>query len=237
MERLIHILGSSDAALPLVGCKGTSLNELARTGFPVLPGFVITTPAYHAFLRANDLQERVERLCRSAAAEDLPALETTSHLIRNLFHEGAIPAEIADAVGQAYRELCRMIGSDTAVAVRSSATAEDLSHASFAGQQETFLNVRGQEDLLDKIKQCWSSLWTARAMAYRAGQGIRPTSVSLAVIVEQMALADAAGVAFTANPVSAARDEIVINAVRGLGESLVSGLVTPDNLVADKVIG
>jgi pyruvate,water dikinase len=123
------------------------------------------------------------------------------------------------------------------LAVRSSATAEDLPGASFAGQQETFLNVRGKHDVLQAVKQCWSSLWTPRALVYRARAGIDPATVSLAVVVQALVPADAAGILFTANPLTGARDEIAIDAAWGLGEAIVSGLVTPDHLIADKVTG
>ena len=122
----------------------------------------------------------------------------------------------------------------TAVAVRSSATAEDLPGASFAGQQQTFLNVRGQGAVLEAVKRCWASLWTARAMAYRRRQGTDPVSVSLVVVVQQMVHSDAAGVMFTANPANGRRDEAVINAAWGLGESVVSGSVTPDFIIVEK---
>ena len=132
-------------------------------------------------------------------------------------------AEIAEAYAA--------LGEDLPVAVRSSATAEDLPEASFAGQQDTYLNVRGLEDLLTAVRDCWASLWTARAMAYRARQGIDPASVSLAVVVQQMVEAEAAGVMFTANPSNGRRDETVISAAWGLGESVVSGSVNTDNIV------
>ena len=131
----------------------------------------------------------------------------------------------------------RLLGDDVPVAVRSSATAEDLPEASFAGQQDTYLNVRGLEDLLAAVRDCWASLWTARAMAYRARQGIDPASVSLAVVVQQMIDAESAGVMFTANPSNGHRDETVISAAWGLGESVVSGSVNTDNIVVREADG
>ena len=123
------------------------------------------------------------------------------------------------------------------VAVRSSATAEDLPEASFAGQQETFLNIRGEENLLDAVKKCWASLWTARAIAYRIKNNIDQNTVALAVVVQEMVDAEAAGILFTANPINGHRDEMVINAAWGLGEAIVGGLVSPDTIVADKATG
>ena len=129
------------------------------------------------------------------------------------------------------------MGAEKAVAVRSSATAEDLPDASFAGQQDTYLNIRGAEAVLQAVKRCWASLWTARAIGYRARQGIDPDSVALAVVVQELVAADAAGVMFTANPVNGKRGEVVINATWGLGEALVSGAVTPDTLTVEKASG
>ncbi|MEI2652491.1 MAG: PEP/pyruvate-binding domain-containing protein [Microthrixaceae bacterium] len=159
--------------------------------------------------------------------------ETASQTFRAAFLAGALSDEIATAITAAYAQL----GGDAAVAVRSSATAEDLPEASFAGQQDTYLNVGGADAVLDAVKRCWGSLWTARAMAYRMRQGIAPAQVSLAVVVQVMAPATAAGVLFTVNPVTGAADEMVINATWGLGEALVSGHVTPDKLVVDKATG
>ena len=122
----------------------------------------------------------------------------------------------------------------TAVAVRSSATAEDLPTASFAGQQDTFLNVQSEPALLDAVKKCWASLWTARAIVYRQKQGIDPNAVSLAVVVQALVLAESSGILFTANPTNGERDHILINATWGLGEAIVGGLVTPDSMVVDK---
>jgi len=142
---------------------------------------------------------------------------------------------MAEEVREAYEKLSQ--DPETAVAVRSSATAEDLAGASFAGQQETFLNVRGAEALMEAIQRCWASLWTARAMAYRKRQGIDPATVSLAMVVQRMVEAEAAGVMFTANPANGRRNEASISAAWGLGESVVSGSVTPDSMIVEKESG
>jgi pyruvate,water dikinase len=171
------------------------------------------------------------------ATNKTKTVEEVSAAIRRLFEQGHIQSETAAAIQLAYAELMHLTGDASPVAVRSSATAEDLPDASFAGQQESYLNVRGEQALLEAVKQCWSSLWTARALDYRARQNIDPSSVSLAVVVQAMVLAEAAGILFTANPMSGARDEIVLNAAWGLGEAIVGGLVTPDQVVVDKATG
>jgi len=209
------------------GGKGANLGELTRGGLPVPPGFVVTTDAYRAFVDATGIGPRVLELATpppGSTATD-GDVDRSADAIRALFR-AEIPAAIADEIRAAHR----MLG-DGPVAVRSSATAEDLEGASFAGQQDTFLDVRGDEALLAAVRACWASLWTARAMAYRARHGIAPADVALAVVVQRMVDADAAGVMFTANPTNGRRDETVVSAAWGLGESVVSGAVTTDDAV------
>lgn len=146
-----------------------------------------------------------------------------------LFHNGEMPQEVSDAIKTAYAGL-----GNIAVAVRSSATAEDLPDASFAGQQETYLNIQGENEVLDAVKRCWASLWTARAIAYRVKNDIKQEIVALAVVVQKLAFSDASGVMFTLNPINGRRSEMIVNAAWGLGESVVSSLVTPDTIVVDK---
>src|SRR5215208_3876823 len=226
-------IGKQDIAL--AGGKGANLGELSRAGLPVPPGLVVTTRAYDAFVEVSDIKGEVVALASVPQAEDQAGFEEVSERIRALFSGGRVPKEMADEICAAYQEL----GEDgqTAVAVRSSATAEDLAGASFAGQQDTYLNVRGAEALLEAVKNCWASLWTARAMAYRTRQGIDPATVSLAVVVQRMVESEAAGVMFTANPSNGRRDELTISAAWGLGESVVSGTVTPDSIVVEKGSG
>ncbi len=156
---------------------------------------------------------------------DPSAYEAAARSIAELFAAGGVPDDLAAAVADAYREL----GAD-AVAVRSSATAEDLPGASFAGQQDTYLNISGADAVLDAVRRCWASLWTARAMAYRARQGIDPAEVSLAVVVQELVDAASAGVMFTADPSTGRRDAVLISAAWGLGEAVVGGLVNTDQL-------
>jgi len=234
----IFPLDSPHVTLSLGGGKAANLARLAQAGFRVPPGFVVATDAYRAFVTANGLQGRIEAEIHQLDGASLPAFEAASTGIRQAFSAGEMPDEIATAVKDAYGALpMEGNGPSPAVAVRSSATAEDLPDASFAGQQDTFLNVRGERALLEAVRDCWSSLWTARAMAYRARQGIGPEEVALAVVVQQMVPAEAAGVLFTANPITGSEDEVLINATWGLGEALVSGRVNPDTIVAHKATG
>jgi rifampicin phosphotransferase len=221
--------------IALAGGKGANLGELSRAGLPVPSGFVLTTAAYDAFVGSNDIGDAIVELASVVRAEDPGAFEEAAARIHALFAGGKVVEEMADEIRAAYAKMSE--DGETAVAVRSSATAEDLSGASFAGQQETYLNVRGAEALLEAVKNCWASLWTARALAYRARQGIDPATVSLAVVVQEMVEAEAAGVLFTANPANGRRNEAAISAAWGLGESVVSGSVTPDSIVVEKESG
>jgi pyruvate,water dikinase len=218
----------SQDMVPEVGGKAANLGELTRAGLPVPAGFCLTTLAYRRAMAPAGLED-VRSALTAAAPEDLPALSALAGKARRLVLGADVPPDIADAVRDGYATL----GTDVAVAVRSSATAEDLAFASFAGQQDTFLNVVGADAVLAAVRQCWASLWTDRAVSYRAAQGIDPSSVSLAVVVQRMVDAAVAGVLFTANPVTGRRPETVIDASPGLGEAVVSGAVNPDHFVVD----
>lgn len=207
---LVLPLGDPAADPDIVGGKGASLARLIRAGLPVPGGFHVTTGAYRAFV--------------SAIRDDIDPRDP-EHTAA-LFAGHDMPADLAEEILRAYRKL----GTDIPVAVRSSATAEDLPGMSFAGQQDTYLNIRGNH-LLDAVKQCWASLWNARAIAYRDQHAIPHDEVALAVVVQELVDADAAGVLFTANPVTGARGETVINAAWGLGETVVGGHINPDTVV------
>ncbi|MET4134837.1 PEP/pyruvate-binding domain-containing protein [Pseudarthrobacter sp. PvP090] len=225
-------VGPDDVAL--AGGKGIGLGGLIGAGLPVPPGFVLTTAAYADFVDANHLGAGIQELAALSPHATPQDYEDAAQRIRALFTGGSMPAAIAAELGAAYRHLGT---GDPAVAVRSSATAEDLPSASFAGQQETYLNVTGMEALAAAVTECWASLWTARAMAYRAREGIGPAAVRLAVVVQRMIDAEAAGVMFTANPANGRRDRLVISAAWGLGESVVSGTVSTDDVVVDAGTG
>ena len=227
-------LNDDRADLETVGGKGASLARLTRAGLPVPGGFHVTTLAYRQFVAENGLQGQILAALEKVDALQPSTLEEASQVIMKLFAGAQIPPELAGAILQAYAALP---GVDPAVAVRSSATAEDLPEASFAGQQETYLNVSGSAAVLDAVKKCWASLWTARAIAYRLRQGIPPEGVALAVVVQVLIPAEAAGIMFTADPVTGQRGQAMISAAWGLGEAIVGGLVTPDTITVDKESG
>jgi len=216
------------------GGKAVGLGGLIQAGLPVPPGFVLTTDAYSAFVADNNLEQAIHELAALPSDATTEDYEHASALIRTLFSKGVMPSEIETGLKDAYE---RLGGGNTAVSVRSSATAEDLASASFAGQQETYLNVRGLQALTEAVINCWASLWTTRAMAYRAREGVLPDQVRLAVVIQQMVEAEAAGVMFTANPGNGRRDQTVISAAWGLGEAVVSGAVTTDDLTVDTATG
>jgi pyruvate,water dikinase len=220
--------------LPRAGGKGANLGEMLQAQLPVPPGFCVLTDAYRAFVAANGLADEIQQCCAAVDLADPATLDTASAAIRAGFARGQIASELSREVEQAYRAL----GENRAVAVRSSATAEDLPDLSFAGQQDTFLNMVGETALLQALVRCWSSLWTARAIGYRARNQISHSDVALAVVVQVMVPSEASGVLFTVNPLSGRRTETVIDATFGLGEALVSGQVEPDQytVVADQIV-
>lgn len=230
---LVLALDDASATIEQVGGKGASLARMAAAGLPVPPGFDITTKAYCRFVAENGLQADILAAVAVVAVDQPATLETASKQIEQLFTQGVMPDEVVEAIREAYKRL----GNDLPVAVRSSATAEDLPDLSFAGQQESYLNIHGEEMLLQAVKRCWASLWTARAIGYRARHNIPSDDVSLAVVVQELVPAEAAGIMFTANPLTGGRDEVLINAAWGLGEAIVGGQVTPDTLVIDKASG
>jgi pyruvate,water dikinase len=217
-------------SVPLAGGKGANLGDMAQAGLPVPPGFVITAPAYRRLVETAELVDKIYALLlnldRGACAE----LQQVEPRIRALFTHVAIPAELEQAILEHYRAL----GANVPVAVRSSATAEDLAGASFAGQQETFLNVAGEEALLDAVRDCWSSLFTAQAIFYRCQRGFDDREVSMGVVVQKMITSEKSGVSFTVDPVLRNRYQMVIEGVWGLGEGIVSGQITPDHYKLDR---
>ncbi|MDP7545032.1 MAG: PEP/pyruvate-binding domain-containing protein [Anaerolineales bacterium] len=221
---------------PLVGGKNASLGEMTRAGIRVPPGFAITTGAYRDFVDQAGIGAQIQALLDEVDYEDVAGVEHTSKAIRQLMGAATIPAEIEGAIVGAYEELCsECCVPDLPVAVRSSATAEDLPGASFAGQQDTTLWVRSGSRVVIRAAICWSSLFTARAISYRHEMGFRHDRVYISVGVQKMANAQTAGVMFTLNPINGDRSIIAIDSSWGLGESVVSGVVTPDNFLVDKV--
>ena len=234
MNKLILPLDDVLATLDNVGGKGASLARLTNAGLPVPGGFFITTAAYKQFVKENDLQTQIMAALESADISKPHSLEAVSQVIRTIFTDAIVPQTIVLAITGAYGALP---GPKPVVAVRSSATAEDLPDLSFAGQQDTYLNIEGLPNVLKAVQACWASLWTARAIGYRIRNKIDQTVVSISVVVQMMVLADTAGIMFTANPVNDKRDEVMITAAWGLGEAVVGGEVTPDTIIVDKATG
>jgi phosphohistidine swiveling domain-containing protein len=225
----------------LVGGKGANLGEMVRAGMPVPPGFCVTARAYFDFLTSTGLMHSIQDLVGGAGRYRSGDIDALSSEIRNMIRSATVPDEIGQGLIASYRELGSRLGFDEGasvpVAVRSSATAEDLPEASFAGQQDTYLNILGESEVLLRVRECWASLWTPRAMDYRQKQGYEHLKVNAAVIVQSMLSPDISGVLFTANPVSGDFTEAVLNASWGLGEAIVSGLVSPDTYIIRKADG
>ncbi|MGD8621222.1 MAG: PEP/pyruvate-binding domain-containing protein [Anaerolineales bacterium] len=223
---MLYSLGSSDLKLETAGGKAVNLAQLHRAGFNVPAGFVLSTEAYRCFIQHNNLEPTIVQSLQTLSTDQTSTLEQASATIRSAFTTGQLPSNVFDAIEILNQEL-----GDQPVAVRSSATAEDLPGLSFAGQQDTFLNVVGKAALKEAVIGCWSSLWTARAIGYRNRNQIPQKDAAIAVVIQQMVPSDVSGVLFTANPLNGLRCESVIDATFGLGEALVSGQVEPDHFV------
>lgn len=211
-------------SLPYVGGKGANLGELTKAGFPVPGGFCVTTYAYRDFIATSPKMDTLFAALKAIDPTDLNLIRQLGERIRTHLQQLAIPAQIRDEIIQAWTKQ----GPNHAYAVRSSATAEDLPNASFAGQQDTYLNIKGQDELLQHVRKCWASLFTDRAIAYRAKNAFDHSEVYLSIVVQQMVIPDISGILFTADPVNGNRSVVSIDASFGLGEALVSGLVSAD---------
>jgi len=223
-------------AIGLVGGKNASLGELIKAGIPVPPGFSITTEAYHDFLSEGGIKEKIQKILSHITPEDVASLEEASKIIYELIMITPLSKELGEAITSNYQTLAQVCDViNIPVAVRSSATAEDLPGASFAGQQDTFLWVRGCDELLKKAKSCMASLFTSRAISYRMKMGFPHERVLISVGVQKIVDAKAAGVMFTLNPTNGDPSKVVIEGNWGLGETVVSGTVNPDKFVVDKV--
>lgn len=225
--RWLDEAGAADAAH--TGGKGANLAVLTQAGLPVPAGFVVTTRAYRDFISDHGLDAFIDHEL-TGLGDDPDAVHAASTRLRSALEAASMSAELCEQVSAAYGRL-----GATSLAVRSSATAEDLPDASFAGQQDTFLTITGVDSLCDAIRRCWSSLWTARAIAYRRDRDIAHQNVSIAVVVQKMVPAEVAGVMFTADPLSGRRDRVVIEAAPELGDAVVGGEVTPERWILDAV--
>ena len=222
--KVIDLTHPSAKEHSIAGGKGANLGQLVAAGFQVPSGFVITTAAYRSFIEDSGLFGQIEQLVAGVNYDNIAELEAQTFRIRKLFEATRFPGSLGDEIVKAYAAM----GERTFVAVRSSGTAEDLVGASFAGLHDTYLDVLGGDEVLDAVKRCWASLWTARATIYRRNYGFAHMEALLAVVVQQMVPSDASGVMFTGNPLTAATDEMVINSSWGLGEAVVQGIVSPD---------
>lgn len=213
-----------------VGGKGANLGEMTKAGFPVPQGFVVTSAAYKHMIEVNNLEPKIKTILKDLDVENATALNRASAAVQKLIEASPFPKEIEEPVYRAYDKM----GSNPWVAVRSSATAEDLPQASFAGQQETYLNVRGDASLLVHIRKAWASLFEPRAIYYRVQQKFDHFKVALAVPVQRMVQSDVSGIMFTINPVTNDKGKIIVEAIWGLGEKIVQGAITPDHYEVDK---
>ena len=221
----------------IVGGKGASLASMLSAGFPVPAGFSVTAQAYQRFLDDNGLTDVIQSAIDGLDATDLTDMGVRSERIQSVIEAGAMPPEVEGQARAAYRELTARPGrpgTPLQVSVRSSATAEDLPGASFAGQHDTYLNILDEDAVVVSVKRCWASLWSPHAMHYRERRGFEHLKVLMSVVVQEMVPSTSSGVMFTVNPVTGDRSEMVINSCWGLGEAIVSGLVTPDNIVVTK---
>ncbi len=224
----------SKSDIGIAGGKGANLGELTQAGIPVPPGFVVTAQAYQKFMDEAGINDQVMSILEEIDINDTKALQAAAEEIKQIIIEAPIPDEMVMFIREYYNELCQRVGEDdTDVAIRSSATAEDLPEASFAGQQDTFLHVSGDDEVIEYIRKCWASLFEARAIFYREENDFEHSKVLIAVVVQKMANADKAGVMFTVNP-STGEEIALIEGSWGLGEAVVSGDVTPDNYQVDK---
>ena len=219
-----------------LGGKCTSLAIMTRAGMPVPPGFAVTTNAFDTVMHATSLHEHIERHLNGLDYNNPADVDFQAAAIRELMLTQEVPDAVRDEVLGAYRALMEKCGGELPVAVRSSATAEDLPDASFAGQQDTYLWITGEHNVMQKIRECWASLYTARAISYRHANNIPAEGLSIAVAVQKMVNSRSSGVAMTIDPTNGDRTKIVIDSSWGLGEMVVSGEVTPDNFVLDKVM-
>ena len=216
-----------------VGGKGANLGEMTKAGIPVPPGFIVTSTAYNYFLSYNNLHDELSTVLKNLDTENSKNLEQAAKRAQKIIESAEIPKDLAEEIVSHYLEMGKLF-HDPYVAVRSSATAEDLPTASFAGQQATFLNVKGEASVVHFVRRCWASLFTARAIFYRVENKFDHFKVSLAVPVQKMVQSDTSGIMFTVNPVTNQKDTIVIEGIFGLGELIVQGEVTPDHYEVDK---
>src|SRR3989344_647720 len=233
MKNIMWFTEIRRTSLAEVGGKGANLGEMASVGLPVPDGFVVTSGAYFWYIRHNKIDAVIKEMTTDLDVENTDALARASDSIKTRILSGEIPPQLRSEIMNAYKSMIKE-GREPYVAVRSSATAEDLPEASFAGQQSTFLNIKGAENCVQAVKECWASLFEPRSIYYRTDNKFDHLKVGLAAVVQMMVQSEKAGVMFSVDPVSQKWEEISIEGAYGLGEIVVSGSVTPDRYVVDK---
>ena len=236
---MAYVLGFDQidkTSLPMVGGKNASLGEMLKSGIRVPPGFAITTESYFELVTSAGIADVIQDILSHVNADSIPSLDHSSEQIQTLILNATMPSPIRRAIADNYLKLCELCElDDLPVAVRSSATAEDLPNASFAGQQDTYLWVKGLDDVIHNAQKCWASLFTARAIGYRIKMNFPHDKVLISVGVQKMVNSRTSGVMFTLNPLNGDLSRVVVEGSWGFGEAVVSGAVTPDKFVVDKV--
>lgn len=237
MDYVLNFEKLDKSALPMVGGKNASLGEMIKAGIRVPPGFAVTTDSYLAFITKTEIKDKIYAVLTDLNPDDVNALNNAAAEVQELIKKAPIPENIQKAIRDGYSQLCNQCAVEIVpVAVRSSATAEDLPTASFAGQQDTYLWVEGTDKVIQNVRKCWASLFTPRAIAYRIKNNFEHEKVLISVGIQKMVNSRAAGVMFTINPTNGDISKVVIEGSWGLGETVVSGSVNPDKFVVDKVM-
>jgi pyruvate,water dikinase len=238
MDLILDFRTLDKNSLPLVGGKNASLGEMINAGIRVPPGFAVTTHSYAVFMEKAGINDTIFNLLADLDPDNIDALNQAAEKVQAMIKTAVIPADVQNAIGEGYSELCQKCEVDPLpVAVRSSATAEDLPTASFAGQQDTYLWIMGADRVIESVRKCWASLYTPRAISYRVKNDFPHEKVMISVGVQKMVNSRAAGVMFTLNPTDGDISKVVLEGSWGLGETVVSGSVNPDKFVVDKVMG
>jgi len=238
MDLILDFRELNKSSLPLVGGKNASLGELINAGIRVPPGFAVTTNSYSVFMEKAGINHTIFSLLADLDPGNIAALNQAAEKVQEMIKTAVIPEDVQQKISEGYSLLCEKCGvNDLPVAVRSSATAEDLPTASFAGQQDTYLWIKGADRVLESVRKCWASLYTPRAISYRVKNNFPHEKVLISVGVQKMVNSKAAGVMFTLNPTNGDISKVVIEGSWGLGETVVSGSVNPDKFVVDKVMG
>jgi pyruvate,water dikinase len=238
MDLTLDFRQLNKSSLPLVGGKNASLGEMINADIRVPPGFAVTTNSYSVFMESAGINDAIFSLLADLDPDNIDVLNQSAEKVQEMIRTAVIPEDVQNAIGDGYTLLCEKCGvAALPVAVRSSATAEDLPTASFAGQQDTYLWVTGADRVLKSVRKCWASLYTPRAISYRVKKNFPHEKVLISVGVQKMVNSRAAGVMFTLNPTNGDISKVVIEGSWGLGETVVSGSVNPDKFVVDKVMG